>query len=486
VAELEAARRSRRAQELDLEQLVERGDRVRLGQLGDGRRQVEVEGVARDRRGAQQLERARCEPGQLGVDRRGHHAGERTLPRQGARLLRAGQLAQVERIAAALPVQRPAQARVEPARQQRVGVALPQRSEHQLQDGPLAGRRRQRRDEAPRRPLRPVSEHHRHRRPRAAADQVGHQLEGGLVGPVQVVEGEQQRPLRRQQLEQAADGVVQQVALRRERDVGRLGRSREGGQHGPQLGHARRAELLEGGLRGAGGQCVEGVDRQGEGNVLLELGGAPGRDEHVELGRPPARLAQQRRLADPRLAHHREAGRAAADRLLEGVVEGAQLGVPSDDGLPTPLEACLLRRVHPLQSYAAGPDAGFEAFRRAAPRHFAASPCPGSASLDPERASPVRRKGPDRLRRSHAMRPPGPAGNPARRAESQLRRSFARPGEWTKNRSEPARMALIAGPDPLTLKASFPFPLRLPAGPSGNNLESPQFHRRPSAAARRS
>ena len=87
---------------------------------------------------------------------------------------------------------------------------------------------------------------------------------------------------------------------------------------------------------------VERVDPDRERQLALELGAAAGEHEVPAARRArSAQLGQQPRLADPRLAPHDDAARAAAPERVEGRLEPLELARPADEvrGLPDPRPA---------------------------------------------------------------------------------------------------------------------------------------------------
>ncbi len=66
---------------------------------------------------------------------------------------------------------------------------------------------------------------------------------------------------------------------------------------------------------------VEGVDEDRERQVALQLRGGAGEHQVAARVRPDRQLLEQRGLADPRLAGHRDHRRARPDRAGEGLRE---------------------------------------------------------------------------------------------------------------------------------------------------------------------
>ena len=144
VAEGEAARRAARPHERAREQLVERVERRGLGQLGHRCRQARLERVAGDRRRVEQAPRRGSEAGELRGERsrdsRGH--GVVVGDADAGRAAAARELLEVERVAAAVGVERlapsptssAASARVSGPSASRVHAALGQRGAERGRD----------------------------------------------------------------------------------------------------------------------------------------------------------------------------------------------------------------------------------------------------------------------------------------------------------------------------------------------------------------
>ena len=123
-------------------------------------------------------------------------------------LLRALQLLQVERVAAAVATDRRGHLRLE--RPEQLGrLRLVERPERD----PVRRRHGERRRQAGRRLPGAEREREQHRRLRLAAQQGSEQLDRRVVAPVQVVEDEDERPLAREELEQRANRPVRAIAL---------------------------------------------------------------------------------------------------------------------------------------------------------------------------------------------------------------------------------------------------------------------------------
>ena len=169
--------------------------------------------------------------------------------------------------------------------------------------------------------------------------QRGEELEGGAVGPVDVLDGEQQRRLggeaiqeRSQQPEEPClgDGVAGAgdalVAL-----VGRAADAQLGQQ--PREIDGRRADqLLEGRRRELAGEAAQGRgDRRVGQPVGAEGQAVAAQDTRAALDREALELAQQARLADARLAPHEHGGRRAVGGSVERRLEALELPGTADE-----------------------------------------------------------------------------------------------------------------------------------------------------------
>ncbi len=153
---------------------------------------------------------------------------------------------------------------------------------------------------------------------RRPAQQVQDELDRGLVGPVQVVEQQDDRAPAAEQLEQRAGGAVQVEALGRAH-AGRAQarQAAEAGRHG--IDRPRRQIVNVGQHRGVG---------EAERHVALVLDAAA-LDDHEAL-RPLGDRRQQGALADPGLPGDPEHAPAAAPRLFDRAARARQLPIASD------------------------------------------------------------------------------------------------------------------------------------------------------------
>ena len=338
VAEPEAARDLRGPDQVLRDQLVERRQRLGLGHRRGRDREVELERVPRDGRGLREAAGRRGQRVELAEDRRGDrlgHTGAVGLRRRPVLALgQAGELQQVERVAAAGLVEALGPAGRRPA-DQAARVRGRERAEREVQDGVAADRGPV--DRVEQRPVGlpgAIAGRDHDAGPRRVAQQVRHELERGAVGPVEVVEHEDQRPPRGQALEQLADRPVGTEALRGGRRAVRAGVERaqgwedrrELGQvlggHAAERARVQRLEVL-----------VQGVDEEAEGELALELRGAPVEGQAAAVLRPRERLGQQGGLPDPGLARDERESRRARIGLVQERREAVQLAVTADEGL---------------------------------------------------------------------------------------------------------------------------------------------------------
>ena len=284
-----AERRAVAADEIGADEDVELGEHVvTLGDRGD---EGGVEGLVRHRGRFGDEPGLRVQPAELGGQGRRdpRQNDSRQRLRRGAGPP-AAQLAQVERVAAALAVE---VGRVGARADQLARRRFAERPEGEPHEAALALDRGQLARDGLRRMRAAVGQRDEHRRVRRPPEQERGELERGRVRPLQVVEHEHER---RQLAEPRAH-----VAIHRE----------------PLLLEHFGGEQL--------GVVAERVLEDAEGQRALELGGrAP---EHGRAGLAQAR--EQRRLADPRLARHLDDGRA---RLRERFAQRGSFGVSAHHG----------------------------------------------------------------------------------------------------------------------------------------------------------
>ena len=147
-----------------------------------------------------------------------------------------------------------------------------------------------------------------------------------------VVEHQHDRLAHRQPLQQRTHRAVglEALVLQTARPgAGRRGRR----QHAGQLAHALADQRVELALAERGHVVVQGVDPDRERQLALELGAAA--DEHRVTARRGAlgELAEQARLADPRLAADHEPAGPPASKAVERGVDRLELLAAPDEPL---------------------------------------------------------------------------------------------------------------------------------------------------------
>lgn len=319
------------------DELVQRRERrvlVHLRRRG-GEQQGEL--VGGHGRALRDQPRVRRQPAQLHLQRRADRGRQLSLGVAGGqRLPGAGERLQVEGVAAAGPVQLAAARPTDPGAEQLGDLVLGERRHRQPvpADG-LEGRLHQR-AEPGRRLGGPVGEGDQHAGARRVPDEMVEQLDGRVVGPVDVVEHQHQARRRRDLLQQVPHRAVQLVAGdgrgdRRAPGPGGLpvveGGGRQRGEHRGQQPHARGAEVADVLLQ----MVVEGVDDGAERHLLLELGGAPGQRAELAALRGAQQLVEQPGLARTRLADQREEAEGVGRRGVQGLLERAEDVLPSDE-----------------------------------------------------------------------------------------------------------------------------------------------------------
>jgi hypothetical protein len=296
------------------------GHALRVGGRGD-RGEVGVERIAGDGGAVDQRARVIRERGDLQPDR-GHQRRRERLRRVARD---AAQLLQEQRVAARLLHDALAQRRVGDRGDELARRVVGQRARLEVGE---AGRAAGGVEQAGGGILRAERERQQMRSARRAAQQVQDELDRRLVGPVQVVEQQRDRPLAAEQLEQRAHGAVVAEALggARRRELRRLGvRERRGGQDRRQIG----ADRLDAARVERRDVVVERVDGEAERDRALVLGRPPFEHEHAGPGRALAHRGHQRALADARLPEHAERASRARRRLLDGCVRRGELRLAS-------------------------------------------------------------------------------------------------------------------------------------------------------------
>ena len=230
--------------EIETQQLVQGLDRRRLGNGGGSRGQLGLEGIARHRRTLEHEARVVRQQAELLEQRR--HDTLRDLRRQrgrrrgrsrhpGRALERPRELLEIERIAAALLVEHRGLRAVGAGAQKlpglpRVSAPSSTRVERACSMGAL-----ERGCEPFGHLARAHGQRQEHRCGRRQMEQCAEQLDGGRVGPMEVVEHENERLGPREQLEQLTDGSVAAVALVLDRSFPFCGEPGERREDGRQL-----------------------------------------------------------------------------------------------------------------------------------------------------------------------------------------------------------------------------------------------------------
>ena len=171
---------------------------------------------------------------------------------------------------------------------------------------------------------------HHHRRPgRDATRQEAQQPDAHLIGPVQVLEDQEQRP-RPAEARQELSHALEDFEI-----VGRPGIGAAGiqlGQQARQLASAGRGEVRESAdlLRDAPG--AKRIHPRAEGQDLLAFVTPPEQDVALPVGGFRGQLADQPGLADPRLAQHQHELAASFICLDERGAAARHFQLPSDEG----------------------------------------------------------------------------------------------------------------------------------------------------------
>ena len=309
VPEAIAPRRVRRDEQRAREQLIEGIEGEFLRDVGGGDREVQVHGVARDRRALRQRAARLAERRDLLLQRAHHRARHARLAGlrgdAAARRVLARELLQEEGVAAARLEDLPAHGGGDAVPEQRLRVRERQRPQRVLDHAPVALGGRQRGGEQ--RPHRrgPERQHEQDRAARGPAQQRGDRLQRRVVGPLQIVQREHDGPGRRQPFQQRPYRTVRAVAL-----VLQPGRHPpHQGQHGRELRQLIADQPLEPIHAQERGVIAQRVLPDAERQLALQLRRTAGQDQRV--AGPRGQLIQQPRLADPALAREREHPAAA-------------------------------------------------------------------------------------------------------------------------------------------------------------------------------
>ena len=252
--------------------------------------------------------------------------------RPAAGLGRPQQLGQVQRIAAARGVDGRAQLVARPAADRRAhhrahGALAQQR---RAQDRRRLRANRQQRCSHRRRIARPQRNQQPGRQPLQPRREVSQPAQRGLIGPVRVVDDDQQRPAGRE----VGHQPVQAMQHRKRTAAGRLPGQRAGQQRPHRRGGPgqQRLTFARARVRQA---PLEQLPHHAEREARLQLRPAGPHDLVPQLPRPPACLLGQRRLADARPAlDHQHPAAARQQQLNRGQLTLALAQPPHQTSLP--------------------------------------------------------------------------------------------------------------------------------------------------------
>ena len=332
---------------LRVDRLVERGDELVAGQRPERLEQPVVD-LAPDHRGdLHRLARRRRQPRDPPRRDLAHAGGDARVLEVAAEAARA--LAQVaddlldeERVALGLGVQRGdelGRGRLGPERgHQLADLRLREAAQRHLGEHRLAP---QRGDDGRERVV--VGElagavgAEEHRAPRLRrADQVADELQRRAVGPLQVVEHEQQRGAGRDLRQQRGERVEQAMALGAAFGAAhrrRAGRRAELGQQRGEVGGARPEPLRRAGQRRAARPAAQHLEHGpvGAGAGLVEAAVEHDRAVAVDLARE---LRRHARLADPGLARDEHEPPLVGDRRVPRPAQRRERLAPPDERVP--------------------------------------------------------------------------------------------------------------------------------------------------------
>ena len=236
---------------------------------------------------------------------------------------------QQQRVAARLREEPVALARRRHAGQQRLGGDALQRAQVERDEAHrIAGALR--REQALGRRARPQAERHEQGVGRRAAHEMLEQLARRGVGPVDVVDEQQERPAAGDQRQQLAERSMQAPALG-DRVARRHGHTQSREDLGEEVDAVRSEPLQRTDVREG---SVERVDHRHQRDVVLELGRAAlEHDEALRRG-ALAQLGQQPRLADARLATGEEQAPLAARDGVERPRDRLELRIAAEQAVP--------------------------------------------------------------------------------------------------------------------------------------------------------
>ena len=311
-----------------LHQLADQVERAGVAEVGRPLGQRDIEWISGDGRSCEPHPRRGRQRGQLAVQRRPDAVGHAQPVVRGASIGgrdAARELQQEERVAAALAIHVLAFAGWDSAEQlARRGAR--ERCDVQAQRLLSAHRSGERAGQG-RRELRGAEpERQQHAGAGWMSQEVDEQLDRRGIGPVHVVERDEDVAVGGQRSEEVADGAIGPIALlRRHRrslrsdrlegreDAGQLRREVAG-----ERGAPRRAQSQQ--------PVVQGVGERAERQLTLELGGAALEDDVSAPARCAAQLVEEAALADPGIAGDRD--NRLAIRLHE-LLDERQLTLPA-------------------------------------------------------------------------------------------------------------------------------------------------------------
>jgi hypothetical protein len=322
-------------QQMMLDGLAQGGTQVRLGHAGHRREQPVID-ARPGRRGGLQYALRRLRHG-LGAGQQ--HVAQRRgqVTRVGAAVHRGDDLLDQEGVAL-----RPLEHHCR-ERRRRMGVADGVQLRHDLVAGeaaeldaldgahPLPGGQQRPQFMAAVQLVRPVRQQQKDAELTQGPDEEHHDVAGGPVGPVEVLDDQQQRLPRGQPGDQPED--VFQQPRRRALGGGHPGDRRvELGQQPGELPPGRAEQPIELGGRGGPGQCPEHVHQRREGEAFAaELRAAAAEYAHSRRGGRPGQLPHQAGLADAGLAAEQCHRGSAADGLIEQGAQPRELVAAADE-----------------------------------------------------------------------------------------------------------------------------------------------------------
>ena len=332
MAKREAPRHRRRVKEPGVEELVERVHPGRRVELGDRVGELGLERVAGDRRRFEQPPGIRAESPELlqkhGRDRRGH-AGALREPvrvrasRRGRRLT---ELQGIERVSPALRVDELGAVGARLLTDQLSAAVRIQRRE--VDQGQRGGGERG--GERLGRHPGPEREGQQDGRRGRAADERGDQIDRGAIGPVKIVEKQDDRLAVGDELQQSPHGLVHSISLVAEDVAGATPAVRQrrerAGEGVEQLG----VPILEPSRVPGGEVWVQRVRPDRQRQIPLVLCGSAAEDDMTAAVGELAQLAEESGLADPRLALDRDGDPVAVGQLVQQPAQPVELRSPTD------------------------------------------------------------------------------------------------------------------------------------------------------------